>query len=363
MKDLEEEQRIYENVINSANLSVARNFRREKKKDNIRYLSKSRTSILFEESRMHYFYSKNVFATIFAILCMIQTVAAQKSSTASISSTVDPVCERIVESNLNINGKKVPSAESGRFRPFGQRFVSPFSGSSNKYRSDDNGPYTPLTGFAQVLLDDVAASPVLTRLGRFNPSSGESVYNDPGRKTSGYITAQIHYPRELMADPERQLPVIVLSPPLQVANELVASFFQTDFFLPYLRFFASHGFITITTTETSSKEWNRGAEIKIGNRVMDLLRYVEAQNDTPGSFLYNRYNKFAGAFGVSMGGGALLYTNTLANSGLAATAVIVPRCVQLLFFLCLAYERVLEEEREREQFFLASVSNSIQFPK
>ena len=79
------------------------------------------------------------------------------------------------------------------------------------------------------------------------------------------------------------------------------------FFEFVLEYFASHGFITITTTEAPSRDWNDFAEIKIGDRVLDLLRFVESQSATEGSWLHGKYNGFAGVYGVSMGGGAGLY--------------------------------------------------------
>ena len=142
-------------------------------------------------------------------------------------------------------------------------------------------------------------------------------------RTHTHNQAQLHFPKELINAGAR-LPIIILAPPLQVANEFIASLFQTDTFIFVLEYFASHGFMTITTTEVSSKAWNEGAEIKIGNRVLDLLRFVEAQSERSGSWLENRYNGFAGAYGVSMGGGASLYVSTLADANVAAAAVLVP---------------------------------------
>ena len=172
----------------------------------------------------------------------------------------------------------------------------------DKYASDSKGPYTVLTGFASIDLDDIESSPALSELLRRKPQdefgSRRNVMMgnkfEQRRQTSGLLTAQIHYPRELLADKSKKLPVLVLARPLQVANEIVASFFTLEFFYDQLQFFASHGFITITTTEHSSTDWNYEAEIKIGERSMQLLRYIEAMNTRPGSWLFQRYNQFAG---------------------------------------------------------------------
>ena len=256
------------------------------------------------------------------VILSLGVVAAHATTTGA---DVDRhVCENILRSNEEIQrrgGSRIgdedadaSGAGNGFARPGAWRSFSSVRGGGDsgsfetRYSTREHGPYSVGTGYAKVSLDDPTSSPLMSNLIRRYVNT-DSVWNDPGRQTTGLITAQIHFPRELMTaeNSDVQLPVIVLAPPLQVAAEFIAALFTIDFFEFVLEYFASHGYITITTTEVSSREWNDFAEIKIGHRVIDLLKFVESQSNTEGSWLYGKYNGYAGVYGVSMGGGAGLY--------------------------------------------------------
>ena len=134
----------------------------------------------------------------------------------------------------------------------------------------------------------------------------------PGPITRGTFTAELFVPAEII----EPLPLIVTTPPAQSPYD-----FRT--YRDMVRRVASYGFIVIVSAEPNSRKGWR-SEKKLGDRGIDLLRYIEHQNEMPDSLLYKKYNGKAGVWGISMGGGAAMYAGITPDSGFDAIYGLAP---------------------------------------
>ena len=187
-----------------------------------------------------------------------------------------------------------------------------------------HGPYmdTMLQTTAVVTVPDTSKSkpitewpPRLDDLGSSSPDHSLAYYRGgpgPGPVLDGDFIAELFVPANITTP----LPLIVTTPPAQSPWT-----FRT--YRDMVRRVASQGFIAIVSAEPNSRKGWR-SEKTIGDRGIDLLRYIEHQNEMPDSLLYKKYNGKAGVWGLSMGGGAAMCAGITPDSGFDAIYGLAP---------------------------------------
>ena len=186
------------------------------------------------------------------------------------------------------------------------------------------GPYmdTILQTTAVVTVPDTSTSRPITEwprqldyLGVAQPDHSPAYYRGgpgPGPVLDGDFIAELFVPANITTP----LPLIVTTPPAQ-------SPWTFRSYRDISRRVASYGFIVIVSAEPNSRKGWR-SEKKIGDRGIDLLRYIEYQNRMPDSLLYKKYNGKAGVWGISMGGGGAMYAGITPDSGFDAIYALAP---------------------------------------